>query len=104
MLIPLICKQCGGKLEVEEAKVLISGDSFIVLPDQKFECPHCGTMYISDDPSKYVHATGGSIAIGGLKFDGDIKGNFVIGTSTVGSNSSTPSVKKPTKKWWEFWK
>lgn len=104
MLIPLICNQCGGKLEVEDTKVIISGESFIVLPDQQFECPHCGTKYVSDDTSKHVHATSGGIAIGNLSFGGDIKGNFVIGTTVVGPNSSSSSVKKQTKKWWEFWK
>ena len=102
MFIPLICSQCGGKLEVEDTKVLISGDSFIVLPNQQFECPHCGTKYVSDDTSKHIHASGGSVAIGNLSF-GEIKGDFVIGTTVVGSHSSS-SVKKQKKKWWEFWK
>jgi hypothetical protein len=103
MLIPLICNQCGGKLEVEDIKVSISGDSFIVMPDQQFECPHCGTKYVSDNTSKHVHGSGGSVAIGNLSFGGDIKGDIVIGTAVVNSNSSS-SVKKQKKKWWEFWK
>ena len=107
MLIPLICKQCGGKLEVDEAKVLISGDSFIVLPNQSFECQHCGTKYLSDDANKSVHVSGGGIAIGAISIGGELKGNIVIGTgiSPIGTNATSGSkTKNQTKKWWEFWK
>ena len=118
MLIPLICKQCGGKLEVEDTKVLVSGDSFIVLNNQQFECPHCGTKYVSDDRNTSATVSGGGIAIGNLSFGGDIKGDFVIGSSVIHHNSSTspqkskaaidnnssPNPQKPIRKWWEFWK
>jgi hypothetical protein len=46
MLIPLVCTQCGGKLEVENSQVLESGDSFIVLDNQTFKCSHCDTRYL----------------------------------------------------------
>jgi YgiT-type zinc finger domain-containing protein len=103
MLIPLICKQCGGRLEVEDAKVSISGESFIVLPDQKFECPHCGMKYFSDNASRPVYANNGGVAVGNISIGGEIKGNIVIGNGTVSAKPSS-SVKKPTKKWWELWK
>ncbi len=106
MLIPLICKQCGGKLEVEDTKISLLGENFIVLPNQNFECPHCGTEYVADDANKPVYASDGGIAIGSFKIDGDITGNIVIGS---GFNPGASSIKasetqKPAKKWWEFWK
>ena len=105
MLIPLICNQCGGRLEVDDTKVLISDDSFIVLSGQQFECPHCGTKYVSDDASKNIHVNGGGIAIGNLSFGGDVEGNIVIGNGNVISNSRPPSHDdKPKKKWWDFWR
>jgi YgiT-type zinc finger domain-containing protein len=104
MLIPLICNQCGGKLEVEDTKVLISGDSFIVLPDQKFECPHCGTKYVSGNTSKQVYATGGGIAIGGIAIGGEFKGSIVIGNGVNPETSFSSKTQKQPKKWWEFWK
>jgi len=103
MLIPLICKQCGGKLEVEDTKISVFGESFIVLPNQNFECAHCGTKYMPGETSKYVLASGGGVAIGSLSFGGEVKGNIVIGNAVVGANSSS-NTKEQTKKWWEFWK
>ena len=102
MLIPLICKQCGGKLEVEDTQVSVSGDTVMVLPNHKFECPHCGTRYISGDTNKYAPARDGSVSIGSLSIGGDVRGNFVIGNA-VGTNPLSET-KQQTKKWWEFWK
>ncbi len=128
MLIPLICKQCGGKLEVEDTKISLLGESFIVLPNQNFECPHCGTKYASDNTGTQVYATGGSIAFGSINISEDFYGDIVIGggvspdTTPIKTDkssfesshvvieheviSATPSLetKQQTKKWWEFWK
>jgi hypothetical protein len=98
MLIPLICSQCGSKLEVEDTKVSIAGDTVIVLPEQKFECSHCGTKYISGDRNKY--APGSGISVGSFTVGGAVTGNIVIGNGVV----SATGTKKPVKKWWEFWK
>ena len=125
MLIPLICNQCGGKLEVEDSRVSISGNTITALTDQNIECPHCGTRYISGEMNRLIYATGGSIAIGNISF-GEVNGNVVIrsgvspDSSSVKSDESTSSdhsvvgnevkvvtplsTKKQTKKWWEFWK
>ncbi|MBI5297328.1 MAG: hypothetical protein HY869_17760 [Chloroflexi bacterium] len=91
MLIPLICKQCGGKLEVEQSQVFESGDTILVLADQTFTCPHCGTKYLPGEkvkrgPGKVVISIGGSVS----------GSNIVIGNGNV--------VSKAPKKWWQFWK
>lgn len=122
MLIPLICTQCGGKLEVEDTKVSISGDTVIVLPGQKFNCPHCGTKYLPGDKSRYA-----SNIAANIRFDRDFNGDLIIGTNNTIINSPTPRkgdktdsqvivgegnlVKKPPvesknspKQWWQFWK
>lgn len=116
MLIPLICKQCGGKLEVEPSQVHESGDTLIVLSDQTFTCPQCGTKYVPGEKVTRAARTP-SIVIGG-----DFKGGtIVIGTGNVISKSPTPAQsqesqqttqsapengtrQKTSKKWWQFWK
>jgi transcription elongation factor Elf1 len=103
MLIPLICKQCGGKLEVEDTTISLTGESFIVLSNQNFECPHCGTKYSSGETSKYVLASSGGVAVGGISVGGEIKGKIIIGNAVTDINPSS-KVKTQTKRWWEFWK
>lgn len=91
MLIPLICKQCGGKLEVEPSQVFESGDTILVLADQTFTCPQCGTKYL---PGEKVKRSPGKVVI---SIGGSVKGsNIVIGNGNV--------VSKAPKKWWQFWK
>jgi len=46
-LVPLICSQCGGKLEVAQSQVAVEGESVKVLPDQAFRCPYCETEYVA---------------------------------------------------------
>ena len=103
MLIPLICKQCGGKLEVEDTKISLTGESFIVLPNQNFECPHCGTKYSSGETSKYVLAGSGGVAVGSISIGGEVNGRIIIGNAVTDTTPSSKS-KIQTKKWWEFWK
>ena len=91
MLIPLICKQCGGKLEVEKSRVFESGDTVIVLSDQTFNCPHCGTKYLPGEKIKHFP---GEVVI---SIGGNINGsNIVTGNGNV--------VNRNPKKWWQFWK
>ena len=52
MLIPLVCTQCGGKLEAEKTQVIESGNMFIVLSGQTLKCPHCETKFVSGDKIK----------------------------------------------------
>ena len=103
MFVPLICNQCGGKLEVEESRVSISGDTITALPDQKIECPHCGTRYISGDKGKRLFVNNGGISIGSISIGGEVNGKIVIGNAATGANPSSRT-KKQTKKWWEIWK
>ncbi|SRR6266498_1715900 len=123
MLIPLVCKQCGGKLEVEKSQVFESGDIVIVVNDQTFTCPHCGMKYLPGE--KIKHAPGisiGAISIGGHATNSTI----VVGNGMVVNKSPSPASPKeseetkqhhPTnmqpetkaekqkspKKWWQFW-
>lgn len=91
MLIPLTCKKCGGKLEVEKSQVFESGDTVVVLSDQAFNCPHCGTKYLAGETIK--HAQGKVV----VSIGGSVNGtNIVIGNGNV--------VSKNPKKWWQFWK
>jgi hypothetical protein len=117
MLIPLVCNQCGGKLEVEKSQVFESGDTVIVLSDQTFKCLHCGTNYLPGEKIKHFQ---GNVAmfIGGVN-----NGNVVIGNGNIinkGLNPATHATRvnsahqdhpielqvetKPLKKWWQFWR
>ena len=120
MLIPLICKQCGGKLEVEQSLVFESGDTVTVLSDQTFTCAQCGTKYLPGE--KVKRALGNS----SINISGGVNNtNIVIGTGNIISNSPIPtnlkdgqenkrpvnlqseikaSKQQPPKKWWQFWK
>ena len=121
MLIPLICRQCGGKLEVEQSHVYEAGDTVIVLSNQTFNCPHCGTKYLPGE--KIKHASEQIvISIGGES----VGSTIIIGNGNVINNSPGPTgskegqetkqysanlqsgmkeeKKKPPKKWWQFWK
>jgi len=85
MLIPLICKQCGGKLEIEQAQVHEAGEAIIVSSDQMFTCPQCGTKYLPGE--KVKRAPGNpSIVING-NFN---SGTIVIGTGNVISKGPVP--------------
>ena len=89
MLIPLICKKCGGKLEVEKSQVFESGDTVIVLSDQTFSCPHCGTKYLPGE--KIKHAAGNA----SIFVSGNVSGaNIVIGSGNVFNKSSSPESPK----------
>lgn len=91
MLIPLICKQCGGKLEVEQSQVFESGETVIILSDQTFKCPHCGTKYL---PGEQLKRAPGNVAI---SIGGNANGaNIIIGNGNV--------VNRNPKKKWQFWK
>ena len=91
MLIPLICKQCGGNLEVEKSKILELSEVVVVLPNQTFNCPNCGVTYLAGD--KIKQASGRvTISIGG-----NVSGSSII----VGNGNAV--IRKP-KKWWQFWK
>lgn len=80
MLVPLICNKCGGKLEVEKSQVFEAGDKVVVLSDQMFSCPHCGTKYLPGE--KISHVSGNvTVSIGGNASDSNIivgNGNVVI--------------------------
>lgn len=78
MLIPLICNQCGGKLEVEQKWVLESDDTVIVLSEQTFTCPHCNTKHLPGETLKRLpEKTAITIA-------GNVSGsNIVIGNGNV---------------------
>lgn len=113
MLIPLICKQCGGKLEVEQAQVFESGGTTVVSSSQTFTCPQCGTKYL---PGETVQRAPEKLSV-------VINGNFNSGTIVIGSGNviskgpaPTPAQQptqsapengtrqKESKKWWQFWK
>ena len=116
MLIPLICKQCGGKLELEQSQVIESGDTVIVLNDQTFKCPHCGVKYLPGEKIRRYP----SISIGSMSnVSGSINitgGNLIVNNNSepitppkINASKQFQSSKqqtevKPQKKWWEFWK
>ncbi len=85
MLIPLLCNQCGARLEVENTQVSISGDTVVVLPGQQFKCSHCETVYSPGDKNKYAP---NSISAN-LSFDGDFSGDIIIGTNNTIINSNS---------------
>jgi YgiT-type zinc finger domain-containing protein len=119
MLIPLICKQCGGKLEVEKSQVFESGNAIVVLNDHMFKCPHCGVEYLPGEEIKHFPSKSTNISI-----NGDSIGDIVIGYGNVINKSSNPATyptrvndaqqdhpaiksqieTKPSRKWWQFWK
>ena len=83
MLIPLVCTQCGGKLEVDQTSVFESGNIFIVSSDQMLTCPHCETKYISGEKiNRFVEKITISI-------NGDLNGgNIIIGNGVIINNNS----------------
>jgi len=91
MLIPLVCAQCGGKLEVEKSQVIESGDTVMVLNDQTFTCPHCGMKYLPGEKIRHV-ADRPVISIGGS----------VSGSTLIVGNGMV--INKNPKKWWQFWR
>lgn len=81
MLIPLICTQCGAKLEVERSQVVEAGDSLIVLAGGTFQCSHCGMKYlpgekINNSPDRGVISIQGNVT----------NSNIIIGSATVIDN------------------
>ena len=96
MLIPLVCTQCGGKLEAEAPQIFESGDTYIVSSDQTLKCPHCETKYMSGEKIKrFVEKF--TISING----GIASGNFVIGNGNVFNNitiSKTPTADTDNKE------
>jgi uncharacterized Zn finger protein len=100
MLIPLICNQCGGQLEVQESQVSISGDTVVVLPHQEFRCPHCGTKYLEGTKSKYVAQASPNIVVGNIS---NVTGSINISRGTIIGNFPAKQKSQP-KKWWQFWK
>jgi hypothetical protein len=84
MLIPLLCNQCGARLEIENTQVSISEDTVVVLPGQQFKCSHCETVYLPGDKSK--HAPNGSAV---FKVEGNFSGNIIIGASNSVINLNT---------------
>jgi hypothetical protein len=65
MLVPLICSQCGGKLEVENSQVLEGSEIVIVSSNQTFKCPHCGVQYMPGEKIKSARQQPVRITIGG---------------------------------------
>jgi hypothetical protein len=122
MLIPLVCNQCGGKLEVENSQVLESGDAVIILSDQTFKCPHCGIKYLPGEKIRHSsekvvisiggNANGATIIIGSGSAVNKNPGSTVPKGSqeTKEYHFANPQAKinagwqKPSKKWWRFWK
>jgi predicted RNA-binding Zn-ribbon protein involved in translation (DUF1610 family) len=126
MLIPLVCTQCGGKLEVEKTQVVESGDFVIVSSEQTFKCPHCGMKYLPGEKLNHISQQP-NISIGSFFVGGSIDGSVVIGNGLVvaqkphaaspeenqkantpdpidpQSKSSTEKRNAP-KKAWQFWK
>jgi hypothetical protein len=124
MLTPLVCTQCGGKLDVEKSQVFESGDFVIVSSDQTFKCPHCGMKYLPGEKINHASEKSAiSISIGGKMTNSAI----VIGNGLVVNKSPDsekvednqkikqnhsanlqPEIKaaeqKPRKNWWQFWK
>ena len=89
MLIPLVCTQCGGKLEVENTQVFESGDTIIVSSGQTFKCPHCETQYVSGEkikhfPEKPVISIGGRVT----------GSNIIAGNGIVFNNNPNPKIPK----------
>ena len=116
MLIPLICKQCNGKLELEQSQVVETGDAGLVLNDQAFKCPYCGVKYLPGEKIRRYP----SISVGSMS---NVSGSINIsGGDLIVNNKSEPITPKkthatqqfqsnqpqrevkPQKKWWEFWK
>lgn len=122
MLIPLICTQCGGTLDVEKSQVFESGDFVIVSSDQTFKCPNCGMKYLPGEKINHASekpvSSHGPIIIGGrVTNSAIIIGNGVVFNHPTGSEEDEddqysanpqPEIKateqKPPKKWWQFWK
>jgi uncharacterized Zn finger protein len=118
MLIPLICKQCGGRLEVEQSQVIESGDNVIVFNGQTFKCPHCGVQYLSGEKIRHIPR----VSVGSISVGGNVGGQIIIGDGIIVNTKpqqATPSEIHATqefqrnnpqmevkthKKWWEFWK
>jgi len=94
MLIPLVCNQCGGKLEVEKSQVFESGDSVIVLNDQTFNCPHCGTKYLPGE--KISHAPVKAV----ISIGGHVTGNIIVGNGMVVNNNPNPTSPQQKRIRW----
>lgn len=113
MLIPLICSQCGGKLEVENSQVFESGDTMVVLAGQTFKCPHCGTKYLPGEKISHATEKGGIFIGGGVSGSTIVIGNGLVvnyspeipedDEETEEHDSENPQAEPP-KKWWQFWK
>lgn len=113
MLIPLICVQCGGKLEVEKSQVIEADDAVIVLDGQTCKCPHCGTQYLPGEKIKHFTKTP-VISIGGSV----VGSTIIVGNGLVVNRPAPASVEKEVdekieapvekeklpKQWWQFWK
>ena len=122
MLIPLVCTQCGGTLDVENSQVFESGDFVVVSSDQTFKCPNCGMKYLPGE--KINHASEEPVSSSGPIFIGGHVTNstIVIGKGVVFNQAPAseenedeqhfanpqPAIKaieqKSPKKWWQFWK
>ena len=59
-LIPLICTQCGAKLEREDAGLFVADSTVIVLSSGGFVCEHCGTKFAPGDEVKMASDVLGS--------------------------------------------
>lgn len=95
MLIPLICTQCGGKLDVEKSQVVEAGESVIVVNDQTFNCPHCNTKYLPGEkigraPVKAVISIGGSVT----------GSNIIVGNGMVFNKNPTPVSPQSKRTRW----
>jgi len=118
MLIPLVCTQCGGKLEVDQSQVIESEGTFIVLSGQMLSCPQCGTKYLPGEqvkqfPEKVAVSTSGIYIGGSVTASTIIAGEKII-TDDDAHHSYLKDSKeqrekiekfpKENKKWWQFWK
>ena len=125
MLIPLICTQCGGTLDVENSQVFESGGFMIVSSDQTFKCPNCGMKYLPGEKINHASeepvSSSGPIFIGGrVTNSAIIIGNGVVvhrqysrsaedeDDQEIEQDNPQPETKateqKSPKKWWQFWK
>lgn len=94
MLIPLICKQCGGKLEIEESRIIKSDDMFIVLNGEIFKCPHCGVNHLQGEKLKQMAPA----SVGQIYISGSINGgSFVIGNNNVVVHPLSKPATSPDK-------
>lgn len=85
-MVQLKCENCGGTVERDEAQVLVTDTSVVVLAGNGFECQHCGTRF---EPGT-VHEKGQGDT---FNLSGDFRGAQVaIGSNIVQAKSGGVAV------------